>query len=108
MSERTLTPVPALLRACLHLLVIALLLLAAVRAVGLGEHAVGVVVSAVAVALVYAAGPLLPAVRRSTLGAGLWLGALLVCWLMLLALTPDAIWLAFAWYFLLLHLLPWR
>lgn len=108
MSERTLTPVPVLLRACLHLLVIALLLLAAIRAVLLGEHAVGVVVSAAVVAVVYAAGPLLPPVRRSTLGAGLWLGVLLLGWLLLLALTPDAIWLAFAWYFLLLHLLPWR
>src|SRR5699024_2078194 len=29
-------------------------------------------------------------------------------WLVLLVLTPDAVWLAFAWYFLLLHLLPWR
>lgn len=108
MSERTLTPVPPLLRACLHLLVVALLLLAAVRALLIGEHEWAVVVSAAVVALVYAAGPLLPPVQRSTVGAGLWLGVLLVCWLVLLALTPDAIWLAFAWYFLLLHLLPWR
>ena len=108
MSERTLTPVPGLLRACLHLLVIALLALAAARAWLLDEHTLAVVVTAAAVAAVYAAGPLLPPVRRSTRGAGLWLGTLLVCWLVLLALTPDAIWLAFAWYFLLLHLLPWR
>src|SRR5699024_3953196 len=32
----------------------------------------------------------------------------LAIWLVLLALTPDAIWLAFPWFFLLLHLLPWR
>ncbi|WP_277050744.1 sensor histidine kinase [Ruania albidiflava] len=109
MTERALTPVPRLLSACLHLLVLALLVLATVRAfLGAAEHPGGVLIAAVVVGAVYLTGPLLSGVRRSAAGAGLWLAVLLVAWLGLLVLTPDAVWLAFAWYFLLLHLLPWR
>src|SRR5690625_6176595 len=109
MTERALTPVPRLLSACLHLLVLALLVLVTVRAfLGAADHPSGVLAAAVVVGGVYLAGPLLPGVRRSAAGAGLWLAVLLVAWVVLLVLTPAAVWLAFAWYFLLLHLLPWR
>ena len=109
MTERALTPVPWLLRLGLHLLVVVLLVLTVVRALlePDGQPA-ALVVAALTVGVVYAAGTRLAAVRRSLAGAGVWLGVLLVCWLGLLVLTPDAIWLAFAWYFLLLHLLRWR
>lgn len=100
-------PVPVLLRWCLHLLVAGLLLLAALRVVvGHGHSAAGVVVMAVVVVGVYAVGNRLSAVSRSRTAAGLWLAVLLACWLGLLVLTPDAIYLAFPWFFLLLHLLP--
>ncbi|VZO35378.1 sensor histidine kinase [Occultella aeris] len=102
-------PVPWLLRLCLHLLVAVLLILAAVRAFNPdGGAPVAVMVVAIVVGLVYAAGPLTSAVQPGTRAAGLWLGVLLATWLVLLWLTPDAIWLAFAWFFLLLHLLSWR
>ncbi|TDE99185.1 sensor histidine kinase [Occultella glacieicola] len=101
--------VPWLLRLCLHLLVAALLVLAVARAFAAdGGTPVGVMVIAIVVGLVYAVGPLAPAVRPGSRAAGLWLAVLLLAWLVLLWLTPDAIWLAFAWFFLLLHLLSWR
>lgn len=103
------TPVPWLLRLCLHLLVAGLLVLAVVRSfLGYADTPAAVAVVAALLALVYAAGPMLPAVRASSFAAGLWLTLLQVAWVVLLYLTPDAIWLAFAWFFLLLHLLPWR
>lgn len=109
MFERALTPVPWLLRLGLHLLVAGLLALTAVRGIlASDDRPLAAAGAAVVVAAVYAAGPRLAAVRRSFVGAAVWLGVLLVCWTGLLVLTPDAIWLAFAWYFLLLHLLRWR
>lgn len=45
-------------------------------------------------------------VVRSARSARLWLVALLALWLVMLALTPDATYLAFPWFFVLLHRLP--
>ncbi|POX57160.1 two-component sensor histidine kinase [Streptomyces sp. Ru71] len=104
-------PVPTtrVLTWCLHLLVVGLLGLAAVRAVTAGApRPTAVTALAVACALVYAAGPLLPRVRASRRAAAAWLGAVSVVWLVLLALTPDGVWVAFPLYFLQLHLLPRR
>ncbi|GAB3982420.1 sensor histidine kinase [Actinoallomurus acanthiterrae] len=92
---------------CLHLLVAGLLAFAAARAVaGGGPHAAPAVAAAAALALVYAAGPVLPRVRRSRRAAMLWLTAVGVVWLVLLTLSADAVWVAFPLYFLQLHLLP--
>ncbi|WP_435613193.1 sensor histidine kinase [Streptomyces sp. bgisy159] len=103
------TPTTRVLAWCLHLLVIGLLALAAGRAVADGRPHAGAVVAAAAVCgLVYAVGPLLPRVRGSRRAAALWLAAVAVCWLVLLVLTPDAVWVAFPLYFLQLHLLPGR
>jgi len=97
------------LRLCLHLLVVALLALAAVRALADHlPHAAAVVVVAVLLVGVYTAGPLLPAVRRSRTAAGVWLAVLSAGWLVLLALTPDGVWLAFPLFLLQLHLLGAR
>ncbi|MDN3294020.1 sensor histidine kinase [Streptomyces ficellus] len=104
MDPRSLTPALRLLRVCLHLLMAALLALAALRAAG--DPAV--VAAAAVVGAVYAAGPALRAVRDSRSAAALWLGALSTAWLVLLALTPDGLWAAFPLYFLHLHLLPVR
>ncbi|MFB7493281.1 sensor histidine kinase [Streptomyces sp. NPDC056161] len=105
----TLTPTTRVLAWCLHLLVIGLLALAAGRTVADGRpHAGPVVAAAAACALVYVAGPVLPGVRRSRRAAALWLTAVGVVWLVLLALSPDAVWVAFPLYFLQLHLLPRR
>ncbi|MFF4586982.1 sensor histidine kinase [Streptomyces sp. NPDC001388] len=104
-----LTPTTRALAWCLHLLVLGLLALAAGRAVADGRpHTAQVVAAAAACGLVYAAGPLLPHTRRSRPAAAWWLAATGAVWLVLLALTPDAVWVAFPLYFLQLHLLPRR
>ncbi|MGW2279744.1 sensor histidine kinase [Streptomyces sp. NPDC001770] len=103
------TPTTRALAWCLHLLVIGLLALAAGRTVtGEPPHAGWIVATAAACGLTYAAGPVLPGVRRSRRAAALWLTAVGVCWLVLLAFTPDAVWVAFPLYFLQLHLLSRR
>ncbi|MEU9191691.1 sensor histidine kinase [Streptomyces hundungensis] len=108
-SARPSTPVSALLRLCLHALLGGLLALAAVRAVGDGApHAGAVLALAVLMAVVYAVGVALRPVRPRTPAAALWLGALGVVWLALLAVSSDALWTAFPLYFLLLHLLALR
>lgn len=109
MEPQTLTWPPRVLRVCLHLLIAALLVPAAVRAVASGLPRAGWVVAvAVLLAAVYAAGAALPAVARSTKAAAVWLTLLTGVWLALLALTPDGIWVAFPLFFLQLHLLPTR
>ncbi|MEU7022860.1 sensor histidine kinase [Streptomyces sp. NPDC046203] len=103
MDPRSPTPALRALRLCLHLLMAALLVLAALRT----ETVAGIAAAAVTGA-VYAAGSLLPAVRSSQRAAALWLLALFLSWLALLWLTPEGLWLAFPLYFLQLHLLPAR
>ncbi|WP_329287540.1 sensor histidine kinase [Streptomyces sp. NBC_00691] len=80
-----------------------LLVLAAVRA----DSAAGTVLAGVTGA-VYAAGSYLPSVRDSQRAAAVWLAVLGACWLAMLWLTPEALWVAFPLYFLQLHLLPAR
>ncbi|GAB3446744.1 sensor histidine kinase [Phycicoccus ginsengisoli] len=100
-------PVPATARWGLHLLVAVLLVLAAVRAAANRPTGWPWVVAWVAVVgVVYAVGPHSTRVSTSRRGAAAWLTVLLGTWVVLLALTPDAIYLAFAWFLLLLHLLP--
>ncbi|WP_367436244.1 sensor histidine kinase [Streptomyces celluloflavus] len=104
-----LTPTTRALAWCLHLLVVALLALAAGRAVADHHpHAETVVAAAAVCVLLYAAGPTLPRVRRSRRAAALWLTAVGAAWLVLLALSADGVWVAFPLYFLQLHLLPRR
>ncbi|MGH3656457.1 MAG: sensor histidine kinase [Micromonosporaceae bacterium] len=103
------TPVTPVLTWCLHLLLAGLLGLAALRA-GLGHapDAGTVVALCVVMAVLYAAGPLLPPVGRSDAATVTWLAGLAVVWLFLLAVTADAVWLAFPLFLLQLHLLPGR
>ncbi|MBO1331270.1 sensor histidine kinase [Streptomyces sp. VRA16 Mangrove soil] len=110
MDPRSLTPALRALRLCLHLLTAGLLALVVLRAVtGRTDEPVAAVVTvAVLVGLVYAAGSLIPAVRATRAGAACWLAALGAVWAVLLALSPDGLWLAFPLYFLLVHLLPVR
>ncbi|WP_320068538.1 sensor histidine kinase [Micromonospora sp. RTGN7] len=105
----TLTPTTRALTWCLHLLIVGLLVLAAGRAWADSQPHTGMIIGvATACALVYAAGPLLPHVRRSRRAAAVWLAAVGAVWLMLLALSADGVWVAFPLYFLQLHLLPRR
>ncbi|MBU3862826.1 sensor histidine kinase [Streptomyces sp. 4503] len=105
----TLTPTSRALAWCLHLLVVGLLALAAGRAVAdHPPHTGWVLAAAVACGLVYAAGPVLPRVSRSRRAAALWLAAVSILWLVLLALSANGVWVAFPLYFLQLHLLPRR
>ncbi|WP_336321884.1 sensor histidine kinase [Streptomyces lavendofoliae] len=103
MDTRPLTPVLRVLRVCLHLLVAALLAPAVLRAA-----TPAAVAAAAATGAVYVVGSALRTVRESRPAAALWLGALTASWLVLLAVTPDGLWLAFPLYFLHLHLLPVR
>ncbi|MEU1736967.1 sensor histidine kinase [Streptosporangium sp. NPDC020145] len=94
---------------CLHLLIIGLLVLTSGRALaGDHPHAGWIAATAGACGLVYAAGALAPRVRRTWRGAAWWLAVVGTVWLALLALSPDAVWVAFPLYFLQLHLLPRR
>ncbi|MEV0323844.1 sensor histidine kinase [Streptomyces sp. NPDC050658] len=103
------TPVALVLRLCLHALLAGLLALPAARALADGTpHAAAVVTAVLTMGAVYAAGTLSPAVARSQRAAAVWLAALGVTWVMLLALSPDGLWAAFPLYFLQLHLLPIR
>ncbi|MFG2890839.1 sensor histidine kinase [Streptomyces sp. NPDC048248] len=109
MTDHHLTPVLRVLRSCLHLMVAALLALAAVRAVAdRTPDAPAVVATALALLALYAVGPALPRVRTSPPAAALWLAALALGWTVLLTLTQDGVWLAFPLFFVQLHLLPLR
>lgn len=101
------SPVVATLRLCLYALLVGLLALAAVRS-GDSAHPRGVVLSVLATCAVFAAGAFSTTVRRSRRAAAVWLAALSASWLVLVALSPDALWVAFPLYFLQLHLLPAR
>ncbi|MFD3658317.1 sensor histidine kinase [Streptomyces sp. NPDC058620] len=109
MDSRSHMPVTAALRLCLHGLLAGLLALVALRAAGDGaQHGTAVVSVSALMAAVYTAGVVAPAVQPQTRAAALWLTALGAVWLALLALSPDALWVAFPLYFLQLHLLPVR
>ncbi|MEV5762364.1 sensor histidine kinase [Streptomyces tendae] len=108
-SAPALTPTTRALAWCLHLLVVGLLVLVAVRAVTDGRPHAGAIAAVAAVCgLVYAVGPVLPRVRRVRRVAAWWLAAVGAVWLVLLGLSPEAVWVAFPLYFLQLHLLSRR
>ncbi|WP_039825083.1 sensor histidine kinase [Nocardia testacea] len=103
------TVTPRALAWSLHVLVLALLVLAVGRAVaGHHPHAGAVAAAAAACGLVYAGGSVLPAVRTSGRAAAVWLAVLVCAWLALLVISADGVWVAFPLYFLQLHLLPRR
>ncbi|CCH30116.1 sensor histidine kinase [Actinosynnema sp. NPDC047251] len=110
--ENTLTT-RAALAWCLHLLVVGLIALAALRtaanapAIADGTASRTAVVAAL-LAVVYAVGVVVPGVSRSRRSARWWLAAVCAVWVALLVLTADAVWVAFPLYFLQLHLLPRR
>ncbi|WP_344256775.1 sensor histidine kinase [Terrabacter carboxydivorans] len=100
------TPVSPGLRGAVHVLVSALLVVAVLRSVlgGLPGWP-WVVLCSGAVGIVYAVGVRSATVARSSRAAAVWLALLMVVWLALLLVSPDGIYLAFPWSFLLLHLL---
>ena len=104
--EAASAPVPGPLKWGVHLLVAALLTLSAWRAALATPADWTAVACSVVVGVVYAAGARWAAAATSARAAGVWLTVLLSAWVALLALTPDAIYLAFPWFFLLLYLLP--
>lgn len=110
-TERTVNPplshhVPWVARWGVHLLVAGLLALAVGRARFVTADAAGAVLAAAVVTgVVYAAGPLTPAVTRSHRAAAGWLVLLSATWVALLVTTADGVWLAFPLFFLQLHLL---
>ncbi|MQY19181.1 sensor histidine kinase [Nocardia macrotermitis] len=104
MHRSPLTPVFAALQVALHVLMVALTVYVMVRAlVPGGQYRVAVTALAVVFLLIYFGGVLL---RSRPVAARVWLGALTVLWLGLVALAPEAIYLVFGLFFLYLHLLP--
>ncbi|MGW5919672.1 sensor histidine kinase [Nocardia fluminea] len=111
MHPSPLTPVVTTLRLGLHVLVTALAVVVAVRALlpGGDGHGAAVVALTVVWLLVYFAGTELPRRARydhRSVAVRVWLAVLTTLWLALLALTPDAVYLAFGLFFVYLHLLP--
>ncbi|WP_327151332.1 sensor histidine kinase [Nocardia sp. NBC_01329] len=105
----SLTPTTRVLAWCVHVLIVALLALTVGRALADHRSQAGMItITAVVCAVVYAAGPALPCVRRSQRVAALWLTVMGACWLVLLALSAEGVWVAFPLYFLQLHLLSRR
>ncbi len=99
-----LTPVFAALQLGLHALMVALTAVVVGRAlVPGGTHRWGVITLAVLFLVTYFAGV---ALRGRPVAARVWLGALTVLWLGLVAVEPYAIYLVFGLFFLYLHLLP--
>ncbi|NEW52257.1 sensor histidine kinase [Nocardia cyriacigeorgica] len=104
MHPSPLTPVVTTLRLGLHVLVTALVAVVVIRALLPGaDYPVAVVVLCAGFLGVYFAGAAVSDRRGRML---LWLGVLTVLWLILVALSADAIYLAFGLFFLYLHLLP--
>lgn len=109
MRSRTDQRALRVLRSGLQLLTGALLALVAVRAAAVAEPDRGAVVAvAAAIGVAALAGSALPGLRRSRARATTWLALLSALWAVLLALTPDGVWLAFPLFLLQLHLLPLR
>ncbi|MET4047947.1 MULTISPECIES: sensor histidine kinase [unclassified Rhodococcus (in: high G+C Gram-positive bacteria)] len=106
MDPSSKTPLVRVLRACLHLMFVALVALSIVRAVlDDAPDVVAIVVIAVLLGAVYTAGALWPRARTSRSAAAQWLVAVGVLWIALLVLSPEAVYVAFPLYFLQLHLL---
>ncbi|WP_405134627.1 sensor histidine kinase [Nocardia sp. NBC_01388] len=103
MHRSPLTPVFSAMQLGLHVMVVALTIVVAVRAIIADAHPFFVVVLAGVFLGVYFAGGLF---RRRLFAARVWLVALTVLWLGLVAFVPDAVYLVFGLFFLYLHLLP--
>jgi len=111
MSHSALTPVFVGLRVGLHVLIAALLVLVLVRLPALPPSAAvaGLVLVAV-FAAVYVSSAFVrrvPEARRRPV-ATVWVTVLALVWVGLVLLVPEAAYLAFPLFFLLLHLLPHR
>ena len=91
-----------------HVLFAVLLGIAAVRAQTVGAHPAATLTGAVLLAGWYAAGAVLAARRPSRRSGYLWLAGLVIGWLVLVALSVEFSWVAFALFFLSMHLLPVR
>ena len=108
MNPSAVTSAWSYIRLGVHLLVGVLLCLVVFRAfLASGSSATAVTPVAALMAVTYLLG-LAPAVRRSRRLSLGWLAVVVVVWLVLLVLSPEAIWLAFPLFFLVAHLLPQR
>lgn len=102
-----------IVRLGVHLLMAVLLALTAARAASTpAAHSSGVLAATAAMAVIYVVGAVAlaraPRLARPGAVPQAWLAALAAAWLALLWLTPDAVWLAFPLFLLLLHFLPVR
>jgi len=91
-----------------HVLFAVLLGIAAVRAQTVGAHPAATLTGAALLAGWYAAGAVLVTRSPGRRAGYLWLAGLVVGWLALVALSVEFSWVAFALFFLCMHLLPVR
>lgn len=102
-----LRPVKIALRNGLHLLVIGLTLFTIVRAVAQDADSLALIAALGAIFIGwYVAGVVATHYRFPEWARVVWLAALLLIWIALAALTPDAAFIAFPLFFLQLHVLP--
>ncbi|GAA0688157.1 sensor histidine kinase [Kitasatospora atroaurantiaca] len=92
----------------LHGLFFTLLGVLVARGVVDGGLGPGGLVTAAALAGVYAAGGVVERIRTTRLWAGLWLAAVVLLWVGLTLQHPEFCYLAFPLYFVCLHLMPVR
>ena len=109
LPDSALTPVFSGLRIGLHLLIVALTGLVIVRALlGAGPDTGVVVLLSLLFVASYAGGSVLARRRPSAWLVTVWMTLLLVEWLALTLLAPDAAFIVFPLFFLQLHVLPLR
>ncbi|MDF8266429.1 sensor histidine kinase [Luteipulveratus flavus] len=99
------SPVIRSMQLAMHGLFVLLLAVGTVRAVQVGDHLPWVVLACAAIALWYAAGLVAAPGARPLVGR-VWLLGLVALWGVAVLLSAELSWVAFALFFLVLHLLP--
>ncbi|KNX38474.1 hypothetical protein VV01_17095 [Luteipulveratus halotolerans] len=90
----------------MHGLFVLLLAVGTVRAIQTGERTAWVVAGCTAMVLWYAAGLVLSRRRASPVAGRWWVAGLVLLWVVGVLLNPELSWIAFALFFLVMHLLP--
>ena len=90
----------------MHGLFVLLLTVGTVRAIQTGERTSWVIAGCTAMVLWYAAGLVLSRRRATPVAGRVWVAGLVLLWVVGVLLNPELSWIAFALFFLVMHLLP--